>query len=119
MSSSPAQQILDPMNDANKITNDVYNMVKDKQITIVNVIEIVIEIMQFIEKYPDLDGVSKKTCVINVITLLVSKDDNETLTEFTQLLLPSIIDVIIAASNNLLQLNKTRCKSFKSFFPCC
>ncbi len=101
-------------NDLNKMTDEIYNMISHQEVDSNNIMNLLIQSMQFTERYPKLEGKTKKEIVINAITQLVNKVDNPILTEFVKLILPAVIDAIIAGTKNLLELNEKYCK-----FTCC
>lgn len=80
--------------------------------------------MRLAEKYPQLSGPDKKDLVIRLAKRLVSEipdlaaDDLSVLESAIELVLPSAIDYIIAASKGQLDLNVVK-QQFSGCFPCC
>jgi hypothetical protein len=86
-----------------------------------NIVNIVINLMQFIEEYKMLDGNSKKQAIIDILTKFIEDNlknikEHELLLEFIKHILPYLIDVIISIDRKELEINvKEICKSFSCF----
>lgn len=106
-----------------KYVDGLYNTLtkNNSPLTKENITIIVINLMQFVEKYPDLTGDQKKQLVIHVIKKFIkdttSKEEEEVLLTFVDIFLPSVIDTLVSVDKKkiVIKLKKT----FSSCFPCC
>ncbi len=107
----------------------LYNHIKSihtENIDVTNIISIVTELIQLVEKYKNLTGPQKKMLVINVIRKLVnnqdiSEHDKNTINIIIENTLPIVIDNLISAINGKLSFNKNKILSFikKNIICCC
>lgn len=106
-----------------KYVDGLYNTLSkgDSPVTKENITTIVINLMQLVEKYPDLTGEQKKKLVIHVVKKFIKdKTDNEeeeVLLTFVDIFLPTLIDTLVSVDKKeiVIKLKKT----FSSCFPCC
>jgi len=93
----------------------------DSPLTKENITTIVINLMQLVEKYPDLTGEQKKLLVIHVIKKFIKditdKEEEEVLLTFVDIFLPTLIDTLVSVDKKEI-LIKIK-KNFSSCFPCC
>ncbi len=106
----------------------LYNYIKSthtETIDVTNIISIVTELIQLVEKYKSLTGPQKKMLVISVIRKLVnsqdiSQNDKNTINIVIENTVPVVIDSLISAINGKLSFNKTKVISFiKTRILCC
>lgn len=105
-----------------KYVDGLYNTLSkgDSLVTKENITTIVINLMQLVEKYPDLTGEQKKKLVIHVVkNFIKDKTDNEeeeVLLTFVDIFLPTLIDTLVSVDKKkiVIKLKKT----FSSCFPC-
>lgn len=106
-----------------KYVDGLYNTLSkgDSPVTKENITTIVINLMQLVEKYPDLTGKQKKKLVIHVVKKFIEdKTDNEeeeVLLTFVDIFLPALIDTLVLVDKKeiVIKLKKT----FSSCFYCC
>jgi len=106
-----------------KYVDDLYNTLSKNYfpITKENIITIVINLMQLVEKYQDLTGEQKRNLVINVVEKFIKdKTDNEkeeVLLTFVGNFLPTLIDILVSVDKKeiVIKLKKT----FSSCFTFC
>jgi hypothetical protein len=81
--------------------------------TALTLLPLVVNIMEFVEKYKGLSGDEKKSLVIRFV-----HDKSPELA--SEELLGSFVDIVVAASKGLTKLNlKSTRGFFKKLFPCC
>lgn len=109
-----------PSDLVNKLYNNVSVLIEGKKIDTTNVVLIATNLIQIVEKYPELKGEQKKALLIDVLKRFVKdnlEDEEETVVlTFIDLFLPSVIDTIIAVDKKEIVLKMK--KGFKSCFPC-
>lgn len=102
---------------------EVYNSLKVKalikKVTVTDVLYIIVEAMILIEKIRGLTGSQKKEFVISIVTKLckdqgISGPEVETV---INIVAPIFIELIISATNGLMNLNKEKIKG--CFTKCC
>lgn len=106
-----------------KYEYELYNTLSkgDSPIRKEDITTIVINLMQLVEKYPDLTGEQKKNLVIyvvkNFIKYKTNKKEHEVLLTFVDIFLPTLIDNLVSVDKKeiVIKLKKT----FNSCFPCC
>lgn len=106
-----------------KYIDSLYNTLtkNNSPLTKENITTIVLNLMQFVEKYPDLTGKQKKQLVIHVIKKFIKdttdKEEEEVLLAFADIFLPTIVDTLVSVDKKeiVIKLKKT----FSSCFPCC
>lgn len=105
----------------NKLYSSLTNIAKGEQITTLNIVLISTNLMQIVEKYPNINGEQKKALVIQVLARFtndtLSGDDKIGVMLFINTFLPDIIDTIISVDKKQIIINIR--KTFKSCFPCC
>ena len=95
-----------------QLSSYISNMIQNKSITTGNVLLVIADIMQVVEGYKNLNGLDKKTLVLNCIKTQIDNNSSMTLEEKTSLSLivntmaSPFIDTVVAASNGDLNLNK-------------
>lgn len=110
--------------------NELYAHIKVihvEKLTPSQLVVIMSELIQFVEKYKSLTGQQKKSMVINVIKKMINEQaDKYTQEEQTTLMLvvnttlPTMIDTTIDAINGLLKFTKDKTKNTcLSKFLCC
>lgn len=111
----PTSNIID------KLYNSLSRIVEGEKINTTNVVSIVTNLIQIVEKYPDIKGEQKKLLLIHVLKNFVKNnlDDEEKIAvlTFIDLFLPSVIDTIISVDKKEIVIKMK--KSFKVCFPCC
>lgn len=115
-------QLPSSSNDISKLSlqleSYIQEMFKNETITTSNILIVISDIMQIVEKYNGLNGLDKKNIVLNLITSQLNSSNKLSLEEKTSLLLivstiaPTFIDTIISATNGKFNLNK-------NYFCCC
>ena len=85
-------------------------IVDKNDLTVQNVVLLIANIMQFVEKVEGIEGMEKKALVIDVLVKVIEESDldeetEENLSNFIENSLPEVIDVIIAASKHKFDLN--------------
>lgn len=101
---------------------ELSNIVRDKQLTQENIIDVLIKFMQATETYRELSGVQKKAIVITVLSRFIDETMayTETTTQlklFVHFTLPTLIDTIINIDKNHIGI-KTK-NWAKGLFGCC
>jgi len=86
-----------------------------------NITIVVINLMQLVEKYPDLTGEQKKHLVIHVVKKFIKdktdKEEEQVLLTFVDVFLPTIIDTLVSVDKKELAIKIK--KTFSSCFPYC
>lgn len=87
-----------------------------------NIIDLSINLMKFIETFPELSGIEKKNIVLHVLNKFsndyLNDGHNKTnIINFIEYILPSLIDSIISIDNKEIIINTN--KGFKKLFSCC
>jgi hypothetical protein len=104
-----------------KLYHSLKVIVGDKNMDTNNIISITTNLMQIIEKYPDLKGEEKKFILIHVIKKFVKDNvDNENqknVLTFIDLFLPSFIDTVISVDKKEIIIKVK--KGIKDCFTCC
>jgi hypothetical protein len=108
----------------NAIESKLYDYAKGiirGELTTDNIIPIVAELMQFVDKVQGLDGPGKRRLVLSVVSRIIEEIPNvnhrsELLVILNSELLGSTIDLIVMASKKQLNINKN---SFLSKICCC
>ena len=101
------------------VYTDVKKIMGDKQLDAVSALSFTVKLMELVEKYKTLEGKDKKNLVLQVLKLLVddsnlSDDEQDKLDIILGITVPYFIDMIVAASQGSLALNKVSkwcCKS--------
>jgi hypothetical protein len=110
----PASDLVD------RLYNSLFRIIGDKKVSTTNVILIATNLMQIVEKYPEIHGAEKKSLVIHVLKRFVQDhlDDDEetTVILFIDTFLPSVIDTIVSVDKK--QISVKMKKGFKSCFSC-
>ncbi len=104
--SSPPEKVTsgDSFMDAtvDQLTETVSKIVKDEQITTLNILSICINLMQVVEKYPKLTGNQKKELVLRALSNAVSKKGGD---NALMALIPSFIDNAISIENSQVKIS--------------
>jgi hypothetical protein len=104
-----------------KLYKSLEKIIEQETISPSNIINIVINLMQFIEQYKVLDGNSKKQAIIDILITFIENNgssiiESELLLDFIKNILPYVIDVIISIDKKELEINvKECCKTFSCF----
>jgi len=108
--------------------NELYAHIKViyvEKLTPAQLILVMSELIQFVEKYKTLTGQQKKNMVINVIKKMINEQtDKYTEEERTALMLvvnttlPTVIDTTIDAINGLAKFTKDKKNTFSKFLCC-
>jgi|SRR5579871_5383255 len=98
-------------------------MIKNKTLDGASLITITVDAMEFVEQIPSLSGADKKAIVLEVITLIINAcpiDDNikSVLDTIVANVLPTVIDTIVAATHNGVNINTLKIKLAK-MCACC
>jgi hypothetical protein len=97
------------------------NVIKDENISTLNIVLIATNLMQLVESYPNLNGSDKKELVIHVLKMAVEDslegDVKINVLLFIEIFLPSVIDTIISVDKK--EINVKIRKGYKLFFSCC
>lgn len=105
----------------NQLYNSLLNIIKDNHITTETIVLISVNLMQIVEKYPNLSGIQKKLTVIYVLKRYVEYhldgQNKENLMIIIDSVIPQVIDAIIAVDKKKIVINITNC--FKKCFPRC
>jgi len=108
----PGSKYVDGLYDS--LSNSASHVTKE------NITMIVINLMQFVEKYPDLSGNNKKNLVIHVVKNFIKdktdKEEEEVLLTFVDIFLPAVIDTLVSIDKKemVIKIKKT----FSSCFSC-
>jgi hypothetical protein len=105
-----------------KIFDDVKKLFQDQKLDTSIVITLAVRAMELVEKVPSLSGSQKKGIVIEVGKLMVdemdlSDEDNAKVDVIIEVTLPIAIDLIVAASRGLFDLNTWKVRMQK--LKCC
>ena len=99
-------------------------MIGSGKVTSGNVVTVVVNLMQLVDKYPDLSGHQKKGVILHVLNVVIDEqvDDDEQagqLKLLVQMTLPTVIDTIVSVDKKELQIKVTKgLKKFCSCFSC-
>jgi hypothetical protein len=102
---------------------NVYKTIKKKSVDSGDIIRIVASAMVVVQKYPELDGATKKQLVIDVLSKivddsgLVKDEDKEACHLLIQVTVPVVIDTIVSAYNHEIDLKKVK-SCFAKCFGC-
>lgn len=99
-----------------EIVCDLMAIYRNRSIDMMTIADLIIDLMQAVEKYTGLTGATKKNIVIDVIKLIIAGTKNPGLIWLVEYTLPSMIDIIIAASRSEFVLNLQE-KTYR--FCCC
>jgi hypothetical protein len=107
--------------DVDRLYESLSRIIINKKVTTVNIVIIATNLMQIVEKYPNLLGVHKKSLVIYVLKkFVVNNIKGETelsLLLFIDMFLPSVMDIIISVDKKEISVKIG--KGLKTFFQCC
>lgn len=110
-----------PMEYVNKLYETLSNIIGDNKLTTTNAVLITTNLMQIVEKYPNVSGTQKKNLVIHVLKRFVidnlEGNDEQAMLLFIDVFLPSIIDTIISIDKKVLAIKMH--KGLKACFSCC
>ena len=104
------------------IYNQIGFFLDGNKLSTYNIIDLSINLMKFIETFPELSGIEKK----NIVLYVLNKFSNDYLNDghnktniinFIEYILPSLIDSIISIDNKEIIINAN--KGFKKLFSCC
>ncbi len=104
-----------------EVYSRVMKMIKLNKVNAGDLVVISTYAMTTVQKYPNLDGPSKKQLVIDVITKVVHEsdifapEDKMAGDMFIQLTLPMLIDTIINAYNHKVDLKKIKASCVNCF----
>lgn len=111
----PAYDLVD------KLYSSLSRIIGDKKVTTTNVVLITTNLMQIVEKYPDLHGEQKKTLVVHVLKRFVKDhldgDGKSAILLFIHMFLPSVIDTIVSVDKKEIAVKMK--KGLKACFSCC
>lgn len=98
------------------------SLLTGKNLTSENILNITVNLMQLIQKYPGLSGTDRKRIVIKVLEYFVNhnvddKQEKRDLELLIQLTVPSFIDTIVSVDKGELVVNTKKC--FSKLFKCC
>jgi hypothetical protein len=104
---------------AEKLYLELEEMIKNRNITTVNIVNICLSLMMIVETFPNLNGPKKKLIVLETLEKLVKqqiedKNEADSLILIIKLTLPSVIDTFVG-----LDKNKIKIQSKKLFYNCC
>lgn len=97
------------------IIEDIYkrlrSMAIDRNITAGNVAIMASQIMELVEKYPELTGQEKQKIVIQLMKRMteeseLGEEQKRLVSSIIDIALPNIINVVIKATHGLLEINK-------------
>lgn len=118
---TPPVEINLPIEFVNKLYETLIRIIGDKELTTANAVLIATNLMQIVEKYPNISGPQKKELVIYVLKRFVVDhlygENEQALLLFIDVFLPSVIDTIISVDKKELAI-KIR-KGLKACFSCC
>lgn len=105
-----------------KYVDNLYATLSESNLSLTkeNITTIVINLMQLVQKYPDLTGIQKKNLVIYVVKKFIEdktdKEEEEVLLTFVDIFLPTLIDTLVSIDKKeiVIKLKKT----FSSCFSC-
>ena len=105
------------------IFNDTKTLFQGETFNAGTVITLAVRAMELVEKIPRLTGAEKKVIVIEVVKLMVdetdlSEEDNAKIDVIIDTTLPIAIDLIVAASRGMLNINGLKDK-LKKLCCCC
>lgn len=111
----PASELID------KLYKNLSDILEGEKINTTNVVLIATNLIQIVERYPELKGVQKKLLLIHVLKRFVKDnldgEEETAVLTFIDLFLPSVIDTIISVDKKEIAIKMK--KSFKICFPCC
>ena len=88
------------LNQINSLYDSLKDIVNGSDITTDSIVDITINLMQIVEKYPKIKGFQKKSLVLHVLKKFINEHldgkNSELILSFVNIILPSIIDSIIA-----------------------
>ena len=85
-----------------KLISEITTLVGGEQISLVNILSICINLMQIVEKYPNLKGPQKKDLVIKALGIYISKNEGDI---SVLSLIPSFIDTAINLEKGRLEIS--------------
>jgi len=101
--------------------NSLSRIIGDTKVTTTNVVLITTNLMQIVEKYPDLHGKHKNSLIIHVLKRFVKDhldgDEESTVLIFIDIFLPSVIDTIVSVDKKEIVVKMK--KGLKACFSCC
>lgn len=112
------------MTDSKQIVDEIYEKFTDivgfKTITTANIIYLSVNLMQLVERYPDIKGKEKKAIVLDILKKYISDYEENEETEkslllFIDTVLPSTIDTMVSLDRSELVIKLP----INSLFACC
>jgi len=105
--------------------NKVKSLINGQSFNVSNWINLVVVVMQCVDKITTIRGPEKKDLAIKIIVKLVgeipfeNEDDRNNITLIINASLPTIIDTVVSVSNGQLLLNVKSCfKKIRKLFSC-
>ena len=93
-----------------KLYDSLTKIIKANEINQENIVKVALNLMQIVEKYPNISGQQKKALVIHVLRRFC--EDNKDLHPFIEHILPSVIDTMISLDRSeVIVAVATGCKS--------
>jgi hypothetical protein len=107
-----------------ELTAYVKTTIGSQHITPVNVITIMNNLLQIVEKYKDLTGSQKKMLVLDTIKKVINEtvddaNDQMQLLAIVDLTMPHIIDTVVSAINGNIKFEKEKVVSWLHKIFCC
>jgi hypothetical protein len=103
-----------------QLYDTIQDIVGNKKITTKDVMTLTINLMKFIEVYPDIHGKQKKVIIIRVLKRFVEDnmtgDSKDNVLNFIKYFLPEVIDSLISVDKKEVIIKIK--KGLKKCFPC-
>lgn len=84
-----------------------------------NIMFVVVNLMQIVEKYPKLNGDNRKTLILHVLRKYMANKigkDSDVFSDLINTLIPAAVDIIVALDKNKI---KIEAKKFWKKWNCC
>ena len=101
---------------------EVKRLLQGGKLTPTNVVMIMIDLMQIVDKYTTLKGSQKKQVLLSAITMLIDDqndnvEDASDLKQLVKMTLPSVIDVVVSIDKKQLKIKAK--KVWTMLLGCC
>lgn len=107
------------------VCKEIKKILKGERLCSSNVISVLVSCMQFVEKFPIVNGYDKQLVILESIKRIIDEQDNdeverENMKLLVSLTLPSVIDTFIAIDKRELQIKlKTSCTRIRKVISKC
>lgn len=102
------------MDTYNQLYEQLETMVKEKSLTLTNIVDCVVDLMVLIERISKMSGEEKKKCVISVLKTYLEKNmtEHKELLAFVETTLPPLIDTLISLDKKEIKIHVDKCLKF-------